>query len=134
MGATWCEIHDVSGKIKVCPHIQSYVSAETGRKVFFPVSTLREIEAVTILFSQFLLFPEPLVAYCSICAKQRNLPTGNKMLLIKLLIKYRGFIYLHKNNLSECAICFYKQILQVDCKNTDMPVLTNKTTKVSIPK
>ena len=133
MGATWCEIHDVSGKIKICSHIDNYVRAKTNNwKSSDPYSDLQEIEAVTILFSQFLLFPEPLLAYCSKCAKQKKLPTGNKMLLLKLLVNFKNLLYLRNIDTYGCAICFYKQIFQIDYDDSEKPLLINKTTKVKI--
>ena len=106
MGAIWCEIHAVVGKIKVCPHIHCYVSAKVGRESLFPSSNLQGIEAVTVLLSEFLFFPEPLLAYCFRCAKQRKLPTGNTRLRIRLLINFGAWNYLRKSNIYECSICY----------------------------
>lgn len=132
MGAAWCKIHDVTGKIKVCPHIHSYVRVKTGRESQFTFSSLEEINAVTILFSRFLIIPENPLAYCSKCADDQHLPVGNLFLLAKLFFNYKGLSYLSKNTISECVICFYKQIFQLDYEDSEQLININNTTQIFI--
>lgn len=128
MGAVKCEIHDISGLMWVCQHIDEYILSMTDPNKLAEKTNTKEINTATI---RELTLVNVLLAYCDKCAEKHRLPLDKVSQASLLTIHLPSLLAFKKETVGECIDCFYKEVFNVELGEDDKLPFLNTTRKVN---
>jgi len=121
MGAVSCEIHELSGLMWVCQHIDEFILSRIKQNKVVLAKPIKDFISITI---RELTFPNVLLAYCDKCAEKHQLPLGNISKIALVTIHLSSLVSLKKETVGTCIDCFYKELLKIDLgESKDLPFL-----------
>ncbi len=116
MGATFCERHEISGIVWVCPHIDSCIWSQAGpdsvgNPELASPADLRSISLRRIKVLAELRLP---YAYCAACASRHKLPSGEASQTKLLLFHLPGLLAYKKETVGQCMDCLYLDVFGIE--------------------
>jgi acetylornithine/succinyldiaminopimelate/putrescine aminotransferase len=119
MGVIACDVHNISGGIQVCRHIEEYVYSKIENKKLNADISADSLDYVTITKNIFHPnTPARKLAYCSKCAKNYSFPKLH-------------FLTNFDEAPTICTACFYWIIFDIDLKPYEGIPFMNSTQEVT---